>query len=67
MITVKKLWKPADDFSHWDEVCQWCIGQFGLPGRRNRRHRWNTQSTVDAMWFDFEQESDAALFIMKWL
>ena len=47
-------------------VCwQWCVDNFGPPGQQpwgEFRWQWNTHRS-----FHFFNESDAALFALKWL
>jgi hypothetical protein len=62
MIKVTKTWEKTHSNQMWDEICDWCVKQFG-----NDRNRWQTQATLGYMDFMFDKEQDAALFIMKWM
>ena len=62
MIKVTKTWEKTHSNQMWDEICDWCVKQFG-----NDRNRWKTQATMGYMDFSFEREEDASLFIMKWM
>ena len=65
MTEVKKHWHKSQPNSHWDDICDWCIDQFGIP--IPNKGRWYTQATVGTMHFYFDNEQDASLFIMKWM
>ena len=45
----------------WNEICAWCIEQFGLPGNKFMWH-----ATEDCMYFDFFDEKDAIHFMLRW-
>ena len=62
MITVTKPWELHQSSEYWDEIVEWCIRQFG-----SDHSRWQSQATIHYMNFMFENEADAALFIMKWM
>jgi hypothetical protein len=62
MIKVTKTWEKTHSNTMWDEICDWCVQNFG-----NDYQRWKTQATLGYMDFMFEHDEDAALFIMKWM
>jgi len=62
MIKVTKPWEKTHSNQMLDEICDWCVKQFG-----NDNVRWKTQATMGYMDFSFEREEDAALSIMKWM
>lgn len=64
MIKVTKQWELGHHDELWDEIVTWCIDQYGLDGQSKR---WNTQATTTYMDFTFERETDAELFILKWM
>ena len=45
----------------WNEVCMWCVEQYGLPGDN---FEWHPHS--DHMEFDFYDEKDAIHFMLRW-
>jgi hypothetical protein len=65
VIEIKKNWHKNQSYDHWDNICDWCIDQFGIP--TPHEGRWYTQATVETMHFYFGKEDDASLFIMKWM
>ena len=65
VIEIKKHWHKSQSYDHWDDICDWCIDQFGIP--TPNEGRWYTQATVETMHFYFGKEDDASLFIMKWM
>lgn len=46
----------------WNEICAWCIEQFGLPGTRFTWH-----PDLQHMDFYFVKEEDAVHFSLRWL
>ena len=46
----------------WNEVCAWCLEQYGLPGDKFEWH-----PCVDYMEFDFYNQKDAIHFMLRWL
>lgn len=46
----------------WNEICAWCIENYGLPGDK---FEWHANS--DYMDFDFYNEKDAIHFGLRWL
>ena len=62
VIKVKLDWLAGEgDNPTWNEVCAWCIEQFGLPGSK---FQWHPLS--DHMEFDFYDEKDAIHFMLRW-
>ena len=53
--------KGRDSVPIWNEICEWCIEQFGLPGNRFIWH-----PTEDYMEFLFYDEKDAVHFELRW-
>jgi hypothetical protein len=61
-ITLKH---PEDDngsWEYWEEIIQWCLEQYGVPGKR-----FMTTATSDYMDFIFEDEKDAVIFTLRWV
>jgi hypothetical protein len=53
--------KGRDSIQIWNEICAWCIEQFGLPG-----NRFIWRPTEDYMEFLFYDEKDAIHFELRW-
>jgi hypothetical protein len=46
----------------WNEICIWCMENYGLPGDN---YTWHAHT--DYMRFDFYNEKDAVHFMLRWL
>lgn len=59
---VRLEWKDGrDNTESWNEICAWCIEQYGLPGKN---FEWHPET--DYMDFYFYNEKNAAHFILRW-
>ena len=49
----------------WDEIAEWCIHQFGIPGETDQD--WYYRTNIAYMDFYFRRSRDAELFVIKWM
>ena len=60
---IKLDWSTGENGSPvWNEICEWAIEQYGLPGDK---FEWHPDK--EFMEFDFYDEKDAIHFMLRWL
>ena len=58
---VRLTWNMHREIELWDQITQWAIEQFGLPGKNDHTE----VSERDMIWI-FKREEDAVFFALKW-
>ena len=59
---VKLAWLDGEgENPAWNDVCVWCVEQYGLPGSK-----WMWHPMTEGMEFDFYDERDAIHFMLRW-
>ena len=59
---IRMDWRQGTDtIEGWNEICAWCIEEYGMPGNKFTWH-----ATEDFMTFDFYDEKDAIHFMLRW-
>ena len=65
MIKVRRYVGKNEGIAIWDEIAEWCLHQFGMPGELDQD--WYYRTNIAYMDFYFKRSRDAELFIMKWM
>lgn len=65
VIQVRRYVGKNENITIWDELAEWCIHHFGMPGEDG--HDWYYRTNIDYMDFYFKRSRDAELFILKWM
>lgn len=58
--SVRIYWNKGPNVNNWDEVCEYAVEYFGLPGDKFR-----TDVCKDYMDFIFKNEQDAIWFSLR--
>lgn len=58
---VELPWCNTDTLEKWDNIMEWCLENFGLPG-----NRWISTSSIHQTVFSFKYLRDASHFSLKW-
>jgi hypothetical protein len=51
-----------DTVDQWDQVIDWCIDTFGVPGAEGC---WSATTNISEMEFEFQNPQDRSLFVLK--
>jgi hypothetical protein len=65
VIKIRKYVDYNDKTNIWDEITEWCIHQFGIPGEEAQD--WYYKTNIAYMDFYFKRSRDAEIFIIKWM
>jgi hypothetical protein len=65
VIKIRRYVAKDEDNTIWNELSEWCIQQFGMPGELDQD--WYYRTNVNYMDFYFLRSRDAELFVMKWM
>ena len=64
VIKVRKYWDKNSSFKDWDDMSVWLLIHFGMSGRD---YNWDYDTTHEYMDLFFKNQTDAELFILKWI
>lgn len=61
---VTRYFKLSEGYGYWDTLTDWCVAQFGYPGKDQK---WDYVTHMISMDFYFRDSKDAEYFILKWM
>ena len=65
VIKIRRYITKDEGVDIWNELTEWCLHQFGMPGETDQD--WYCRTNINYMDFYFRKSRDAELFIMKWM